>query len=227
MKKENQKYSALKATVLPLMLGCILMAQTSFAQNTQNDLQVVASKLEQAKKPADYQALEQQALRSAPKVRNSWLAYYYAAFCNAKIAFLYQNDGAKIEPFTTRGEEEIKMALSLIDTALQKKELADAYVVISMVYQAAVFINTATYGPEYGPKVQYYLQQAARLAPDNPRLLYMQAWEKYYTPKTWGGDKQEAKKLVQKALRKLEEEPQESLPHWGKNECMALLAKYK
>lgn len=227
MKTKNQRCSKLKTKVFLLALIMLTMVHVTFAQNNQTSLAAVVSKLEQAETPADYQALEQQFLQTAPKAKKPWLAYYYAAFCNAKTGFLYQKDGAKIEPFTDKGEDEIKVALSLIDTASQKAELAEVYVVMSMIYQAAVYINPMSYGPEYGPKVQRYLQQAAVLAPDNPRVLYMQAWEKYYTPKTWGGDKQKARELAKKALQKLQEEPQGYLPHWGKKECEALLAKYK
>ena len=67
--------------------------------------------------------------------------------------------------------------------ATHKKELAEAYCVLNMLNQAKVFINPTTYGRKYGPKAHKYLRLAVKADPTNPRVLYLQGWEKYATPK--------------------------------------------
>ncbi len=227
MKPKIQAFFARKAKALLLTLSMMIMVQIVFAQSGPGSLNAAAAKLEQAETPADYQALEASFLHAAQNTNEAWLAYYYAAFCNAKIGFLYQKDGEKIEPFSNRGEEEINMALSLIDSATQKAAVAEIDVVRSMICQSKVFINPMTYGPQYGPVAQQYLRTATAIAPENPRVLYMQAWEKYNTPKAWGGDKTKAKELAEKALQELGIAPGNAMPHWGEKECRQLLALYK
>jgi hypothetical protein len=119
------------------------------------------------------------------------------------------------------------MALSLLDTTKQKKELSEVYVIMSMTNRARVFINPMTYGRKYGPAASHYNQLAIQSSPNNGRALYLAGWEKYSTPKLWGGDKQNAKELLQQALQQLNAQSSNDNPHWGKRETVELLAKLK
>ncbi|MEC5143896.1 hypothetical protein [Chitinophaga sp. 212800010-3] len=201
----------------------IICCYTGFAQN--NNLHALIAKLDQAQTVKDYEQLEK--TFSATSSSPSWLAPYYAALCNAKIGFLLQDDGEKIEPYSNQGEEQIKKAISLLDTARQHKELAEAYTVLSMVYRTKVFINPMTYGRKYGTASDQYLKQARALDPQNPRALYVAAWVKYATPKMWGGDKDQARQLATESLKNIGTAGTDDLPHWGKNDDQALLNKIK
>ncbi len=180
------------------------------------------SRVNTAQRVEEYQTLEKEFLRLTQAEPNNWLPYYYAAFCNAKIGFIYQNDGEKIEPFSIKGETQIQKAKSLL-TDTQKEELAEVYVVMGMINRTRVFVNPMTYGREYGVRASQCLAEAKKLSPNNPRVLYLEAWEKFYTPKMWGGDKKLAKELAQNALSKLEEKPSGNLPLWGKKESEEIL----
>lgn len=210
------------------MIAALLLSfglQQGQAQSTA--LQAPVARLEKARTAKDYETLEREFAAIAATQKTGWLPYYYAAFCNARIGFLYQDDGEKIEPYSNRGEEEIKKAQSLLREATQKKELAEVYTVMSMIYRTKVFINPMTYGRKYGPISQQYLDQAKLLDAQNPRALWLQAWVKYNTPKMWGGDKQQAKELATESLRLLEQAPAGTDPHWGKADDEELLGKYK
>ncbi|NSL88678.1 hypothetical protein ECE50_017690 [Chitinophaga sp. Mgbs1] len=204
----------------------LLITAGGFAQNT-DALQGAVVKLDKAASVKDYESLEKEFITLAASQKSSWLPYYYAAFCNAKIGFLYKEDGERIEPYSVRGEEQLAKAQSLLDTIRQKQELAEVYTVYSMVYRTKVFINPMTYGRRYGTLSDKFMKQALQLDPQNPRALYVQAWVKYATPRMWGGDKQQARELAEKSLSRLKNGSTGVAPHWGKTEDEELLNKLK
>lgn len=215
-------------------LACLILAMVPFyfkgiaQQQGTNVLQNAVNKLDQARKTIDYEALEKEFLSIGGQQKKNWLPYYYAAFCNAKIGFIRKDDGESIEPYSNRGEQQALMAKSLLDTLKQKKECAEVYTVLSMVYRTKVFISPMSYGRKYGPLSQQYRVKAQALDATNPRAMYVQAWELYNTPKLWGGDKAQAKQLATESLKKLKAAAVSGTePHWGIPENTALLGNYK
>lgn len=212
------------------MKQLIILIATVFvlrASAHSQDLQPYVSQLDHAGSAVNYQQLAEQFGKLANDHPSNWLVWYYAAFCNAKTGWLLQDDGDRIEPFADKADQQIKMALSLLDTTKQKKELSEVYVIMSMVNRARVFINPMTYGKKYGPAASHYNQLAIQTNPNNGRALYLAGWEKYSTPKLWGGDKQKAKELLQQALQQLNAQSPNDNPHWGKKETEELLNKLK
>lgn len=213
--------------MLRTIAGIFFMV-VSFALRAQTDeLGQLTLSLDKTKDVKGYQQLAESFSRIAETRKTDWLPYYYAALCNARIGWLYQNDGEQIEPYADKGDAQIRKALSLLDTSRQKKELSEVYCVLSMVNRAKVFINPMTHGRQYGPVATRYIQQAKVANPDNPRALYLEGWEKYFTPKMWGGDKTKAKELLQAARQKFDNEADGGAgqPHWGRQEVEDLLAK--
>jgi hypothetical protein len=214
----------MKRTIL--MIAIILMyCNLTQAQDDYNQqMKAAVAKLDQATSAKDYQQLAADFEIIAKQEKTNWLPWYYAAFCNAKIGWLYEKDGDQIEPFADKAENEIKKSRSLLDTASQKKELSEVYCIMSMVNRARVFINPMSYGRQYGPLASQYIQMAIKINPDNPRANYLYGWEKYSTPKLWGGDKKKAKELLDLAKRELAADSKEGInPHWGEKETDGLL----
>jgi len=217
-----------KLTLIILALVSVYFTSEAQEQGKRNAaLQSAITKLDQATKAKDFELLEKEFLGIAAQQQKDWLPYYYAAFCNAKVGFINQDDGESIEPFSNRGEKQVQMAKSLLDTVQQKKELSELYTVLSMVYRTKVFINPMTYGRKYGVLSQQYCVKAQALNPENPRAIYVKAWEMYKTPKMWGGDKEVGKQLATKSLALLQNEKSDVQPHWGKIENQELLGKNK
>jgi hypothetical protein len=192
---------------------------------TAQQLQPVISQLEKANTAKEYQQLATQFEQLATATPNNWLPWYYAAYCNAKTGWLYQDDGERIEPFADKADKQIAVALSLIDTAKHKRELSEIYVVKSIINRDRVFINPMTYGRKYGPDAARYIQLALKTDPNNGRASYLAGWEKYATPKMWGGDKKKAKEYLEKAQQQLNNQGADDNPHWGKKETEELLGK--
>lgn len=218
----------MKKTILMFIVAIVIWAGTNAQQSSDKQLQVTISKLDQAVKVKDYEQLANEFLQVANSQKENWLSWYYAAFCNAKVGWLKQDDPDNIEPFANKAEEQIKKARALLDTATQKKELSEVFCVLSILNRARVFINPATYGREYGPKASQYVKMAQASGPSNPRALYLEGWEKFATPKAWGGDKGKAKELLQNAKQKLESDPSTGeQPHWGKKEVEEIMNQLK
>ncbi len=192
------------------------------------EMLATVTKLDQANTVKEYQQLAGDFEAIAQKQKTEWLPFYYSAFCNARIGWLYQNDGEKIEPFADKAEKDIRKSESLLDTAVQKKELSEVYCVLSMVNRSRVFVNPMSYGSQYGPVAARYTQLALKTNPDNPRANYLEGWTKYSTPKLWGGDKKKARELLELAKQQLGSAPPAGInPHWGKKEVDELLKELK
>ena len=218
----------MKTTIL--IFAAVVMQCTflNAQQASDQPLQSAVSKLDKAAKAKDYEQLAAEFLQIATDQKTNWLSWYYAAFCNARAGWLKEDDPDNIEPLANRAEEEIKKARVLLDTATQKKELSEVYCVLSILNRARVFMNPATYGREFGPKASQYVKMAQLADPANPRALYLEGWEKFATPKAWGGDKVKAKEILQQSKQKLEENPSTGVqPHWGKKEVEELLNQLK
>ena len=218
----------MKKTILIIAVTLLMYSVTHAQDAYTQQLQVAVTKLDNANSVEDYQQLATVFERIADAQKTQWLPYYYAAFINAKIGWLKQDDPDNIEPFANKAEEEIKKAQSLLDTSKQKNELSEVYCVLSMLNQAKVFINPQTYGPKYGPVAHQYMMLAEAANPDNPRVIYLEGWQKFATPKMWGGDKTKAKELLTTAKQKLESESAPGIePHWGKKEVEDILKQLK
>lgn len=218
----------MKKTVLVIasafMISYFAHAQDAYQQQMQQQVKL----LDHANTIREYEQIAANFMRLAQIEKKQWLPYYYSAFCDAKVGWLKQNDPDNIEPFANKADEEIKRAQALIDTGKQKTELSEIYCVLSMINRARVFINPSTYGKQYGPAASRYMHLAENAKPDNPRALYLDAWEKFSTPKMWGGDKVKAKELLETSKHILDNNINPGTePHWGKKEVEELLNQLK
>lgn len=224
----TQKKSKMKKLIFLIAATSIVYASANAQEAYTQQMQATVTRLDNANTVKDYQQLANDFLRIADAQKTQWLPYYYAAFCNAKIGWLKKDDPDNIEPFANKAEQEINKAQSLLDTTKRKKELSEIYCVQMMLNQARVFINPPTYGRQYGPTAFNYIQLAKQANADNPRMLYLLGWQKFSTPKMWGGDKVLAKQLLTEAKQKLEAQPSSTVePHWGKKEVDELLKQLK
>lgn len=205
-----------------LAYSSVMFAQPSFDKA----IAPYITRMNTAVSTSDYQSLANDFTRISGAYPNEWLGYYYAALCNARIAWTYQNDGDKIGPFLKPAETQIQKAESLAGT--DNKSLSEIYCVRSMIDRAYIFISPMSNGRKYGPAANELIEKAKKANPDNPRALYLEGWVKYNTPKLWGGDKSKAKELFTLALEKLKGAANDTpFPHWGKVDCDNSLALYK
>jgi len=78
-------------------------------------------------------------------------------------------------------------------------------------------------GRDLGMQIGMLTQQASMMAPNNPRVLLMQAYGAQNTPPEYGGGPAAALAFVNKAVAAFEKDhPAELAPNWGREEALRL-----
>ena len=80
-----------------------------------------------------------------------------------------------------------------------------------------------------GKRIWSVWAKAKEMNPANPRVYILEAQDKYYTPEQFGGSKDEAKKLFEKAKELfMTSKPASSIePQWGMSQVMYFLSQMK
>lgn len=203
------------------LLAVVFILNTAQAQDQQ--LATAVAKLNTAVSIADYQQLANEFGRLAAAEPTQWLHAYYAAYSNAKIAFV-QKDPDRAAQFSNLAEEQIKKAEAIVKPGGDQKELAEVYTVYSFINRSRVEADPMVNGRKYGPTAGAQLTKARQLDPANPRALYLDGLIKFKTPAMWGGDKKKAKELLKEALKQFEVKPASTVaPQWGRADCEKML----
>lgn len=158
--------------------------------------------------------------RIAETERTQWLPYYYAGFCQAMIAF-QETDMSKVDGYADQAESFVQKADSL------SPNNSEIVCLKSMVASSRIKVDPASRGQQYGMESGEDLQTAQGLDPSNPRVYFLQGESKFYTPANYGGGKDAAKPLFQKALEKYASfKPKSDIdPSWGEAYTRMLLAE--
>jgi hypothetical protein len=81
-------------------------------------------------------------------------------------------------------------------------------------------------GPTLGPLTGRLTAEATKLAPDNPRVLLLQAYLAEATPPSMGGGKTRAKELASRAVAAFaNDHPGPLAPAWGKDEATDMVRR--
>src|ERR1700759_2876445 len=101
-----------------LIIVAIIIAGAAISQSTayMQQMSTQVAKLDEATTVKAYQQMADGFLQIAISEKKEWLPYYYAAFCNARIGWVLQNDPDNIEPYADKADEQAKKAESLLDT---------------------------------------------------------------------------------------------------------------
>ena len=111
-------------------------------------------------------------------------------------------------------------ALAPDDTA--KSEIC---AVRNMAYTQQMLVDPQTRWMTYGQQAAQTLQTGMKLNPNNPRLYYLQGMSLFNTPVQFGGGKDKAKPLFEKAIELYKvENPLPLYPNWGRSHAEQQLA---
>ena len=148
--------------------------------------------------------------------------HYYIALANYRIA----------DYLLAAGEENKGAASKHLKTAVEHLQRAtkinpqavEAYALLSSAYGRQIGLNPIK-GMVLGRKAEQALKKAARLAPDNPRVVLGTAIRDFNTPGMFGGSKEKGLQGFQRAAELFaREEPIDPIrPAWGHSRTYAWL----
>jgi len=221
----------MKKTIL--ILSAIFVASFSFAQMPEKFVKAMEGKiamLDSVKTAEGYIELANAFERIGEAEKNQGLAYYYAAYCNASAGTLAGTGGDmmaakadKTDPYADKADKQIKKAEELM------KSNSEIFIIKKMIATLRMLGDPMNRYMTYGPEATAMLDEAKKTNPANPRAYLLEAQDKYYTPEQFGGSKEEAKVLFEKAQKLFETfKPESSIhPNWGKNQIAYFLSLYK
>lgn len=215
-----------------LALTAALLMISSFAQN-EKYVKAMESKvgmLDSARTPDTWKELANAFERIADAEKTQWMPYYYAAFCNVQAGtFSLPMDGSFgdnssiTDPYADKAEKLLAKAEEI------GKGNTEIYCVQKMIASLRMMGNAMARYMTEGPKAEAALAKAKEANAGNPRIYILEAQDKYYTPEQFGGSKEEAKILFEKALSLFETyKPESSIaPNWGRSQIAYFLSLYK
>lgn len=187
-------------------------------------LEAALLQLDKASVVKDYEVLAGVFERQAQAHPAEWLTWYYAAYCNTRIAYGYREAPDRISPYAERAIRLADKAKALLAAGTSPRALSEVLCISSWAQRAMILVSPMRNGRKYSGLSAEDAAKAKQLAPDNPRAWYMEALGKYYTPALFGGDKDKARQLAREALPLFDRSPGDHLaPHWGRADVMRLL----
>ena len=215
------------------ILSAILVANFSFAQMPDKFVKAMETKIaliDSMHTVEGYTDLANAFERIADAEKNQWLAYYYAAYCNASAGTMAGAGGDmmaakadKTDPYADKADKQIKKAEEMM------KNNSEIFIVKKMIATLRMLGDPMNRYMTYGPEAQSMLDEAKKLNPENPRVYILEGQDKYFTPAEFGGSKEEAKTLFEKAQKLYDTfKPETSIhPNWGKTQVTYFLSLYK
>lgn len=217
--------------VLLLVIAFVTMtAAFSQSERYMAAMEANVAMVDSARTPDAWKDLANTFERIADAEKTQWLPYYYAAMCNVQAGNMsipmdgsFSDNSAITDPYADKAEKLLAKAEEL------QKDNSEIYCVHKMIASLRMIGNAMARYMTEGPKAEAALTKAKELDPNNPRVYILEAEDKYYTPEQFGGSKDEAKLLFEKAKALFETtRPANSIvPNWGRSQVQYYLSLYK
>ena len=106
-----------------------------------------------------------------------------------------------------------------------KSDKSEIYALYAYLYSSRVKVSPMMRGPKMGKIAREYAEKSIKANPNNPRPYLIRARGIYFTPTIFGGGKEKAMPLINKALEKFNtfKPATKYSPNWGKNMLDQLL----
>lgn len=220
---DNIKNKKMKKTTLAVLI--IFLCIGAFAQSDKyvSAMKNNISQLDSAMIKGNMAELANSFERIADAEKTQWLPYYYASYCTVMNAFL-EKDKSKTDAIADKADQLITKAEEIAG-----KENSETDVIKSMVASAHMMVDPQNRWQQYGAASSSNIEKAKALDPTNPRPVYLEAQAKFYTPESFGGGKDVAKPIFEKALSMFDTfKPADELsPAWGKTSTQYFLSMAK
>lgn len=199
-----------------------MMMLAGLVTSAQSDKYVEAMKknlnlFDSAKTSADYQALANTFERIGEAEKTQWLPYYYAGLALATSGW---ND-----PNVDKDANSTRIN-SLCDKAAALDNNSEIYALRNMSATQQMMVDPQTRWQTYGTQAAKDIEEGLKMNPENPRLYYLRGESIFNTPPAFGGGKDKAKPVFEKALALFKtDKPKPLYPSWGMERTEEQLAK--
>ena len=148
--------------------------------------------------------------RIASVEKDNWLPNYYVALVNT------------LASFETKDKQKAKSMLEVAQTALdveveKDSKNAELLVVQGLIYTGWIMIDPMTNGMKYSGYANSIYTKAAKIAPENPRVLFCKAEFEMGSAKYFGQDTTPMCEQIAKSIPLFENDKPETPfhPNWG------------
>jgi tetratricopeptide (TPR) repeat protein len=202
--------------MIAIIFGTIAHAQSEkFVAAMQKQLTLMDS----AKTTQDFQNVANNFERIGDAEKNQWLPYYYAGLALTTA-------GWRDKALDKDANSEKVKALCAKAEAIENN--ADICTIRNMAASQQMQVDPQSRWMTYGQEAGTTLQKGMSLDASNPRLYYLQGMSVFNTPPAFGGGKDKAKPIFEKALELYKAEKVKPLhPHWGQTQTEQMLAQCK
>jgi hypothetical protein len=220
----------MKKGLLLLVSSFLVIASMAQSEKYVKAMESKVALLDSSRTAESFKELANGFERIAEAEKTQWMPYYYAAYCQVMAGtFSMPQDGsfgdnsAISDPYADKAELLINKADEL------SKENSEIYCVKKMVFGLRMMGNPMSRYMTEGAKASEALEKAKALNSNNPRIYILEGQDKFYTPEQFGGSKEEAKKLFEKANGIfMVSKPGSSIePQWGRGQVAFFLAQLK
>jgi hypothetical protein len=168
-----------------------------------------------AKTAADYAKLANTFERIGDAEKTQWVPYYYAAL--ALSTYGWMPEVTDKDPNAERMLAFCSKAEAVAPDDIAKSEIET---VRNMASTQQMMVNPQARWATYGKAAGEAIQKGMKLNPNNPRLYYLQGMSMLGTPVQFGGGKDKAKPLFEKAIELYKtEKPAQLYPQWGQKQA--------
>ncbi|MFT4154166.1 hypothetical protein [Parafilimonas sp.] len=226
----------MKQLLLAVAIICTVAAQAQ-SDKYANAMQQQLDKFDSAKTVADYENIAAAFQRIGDAEKTQWLPYYWQGIALARTGWMYfPDDKGVVAAKVNELDKTVDALATRINAAADKADAvakdneakSEILTVRNMAATQQMIIDPQSRYMTYGAQAAADLQKAMQLNPNNPRAAYLQAMSVYGTPEQFGGGKDAAKPLVQKAVDLAKAEQVKPLyPHWSLEQSEKVLATYQ
>ena len=222
-----------------LLAAAVVFSVTAQAQSDKyaDAMKKTLAQYDSAKTTADFEKIAAAFQRIGDAEKTQWLPYYWQGLTLASIGWMYFPDDKGVTTVKTDNLDKTVDDLATRITAAADKADAlatddaaksEILTVRNMAATQQMIVDPQSRYMSYGQQAGEYLQKSIQLNPNNPRAAYLQAMSVYGTPEQFGGGKDAAKPLVQKAVELAKAEQEKPLyPHWSLELSEKIWASYQ
>ncbi len=220
----------MKKTVFALLSSLMVIAAGAQSEKYIKAMEPRVAQVDSNNNAESWKELANAFERIGDAEKTQWMPYYYAAFAQAMSGYASMpmdgsmgDNSAISDPFADKAEQLIEKATAM------SQENSEIFCVKKVIYSLRMMGNPMSRYMTDGAKATEALEKAKTLNENNPRVYILQGQDKFYTPEQFGGSKEEAKKLFEKANELfMTSRPGSSIePQWGRGQVNYFLSQLK